>query len=90
MKELIFEIVELYFARLPLDAQSRVVTAMANIRQHDVWQLDAAYSTDEAYYLAWTRTYSDLQVTCRSAVQDVKRAGEAWHLWRRAWNRICP
>ena len=90
MTELIFEIINLYFARVMSNSQLRVEMAMSNIRQHNVWYLDAAHSTDDAYYQAWARTYSDLQVVSRSAARDVREVGEAWHLWRRAWNRICP
>ena len=90
MTELIFEIINLYFARVLSNSQLRVEMAMSNIRQHDVWHLDAAYSTDDAYYHAWARTYSDLHAACRSAAREVREVGEAWHLWRRAWNRICP
>ena len=89
--ELIFEIVELYFARALRDAQSRVAAVTAQLLQHDIERGEThAYSTDEEYHLAWTRTYLDLQGIRRSAAQEAKQAGEAWHLWRRAWNRICP
>ena len=92
MTELIFEIINLYFARVMSNSQLRVEMAWFNLRQaYLTHNIDpAAYSTDDAYYHAWARTYSDLHAASRAAARDVREVGEAWHSWRRAWNRICP
>ena len=85
--ELVFELMDLYFAQAPKVAQIRVYFALDDLRRHD-----AQFGANRTILLngGTVALRIELENILRLSVQSVILAGENWHNWRRAWYRICP